>query len=99
MIKAQIIDIRDNRYMVEDQNKHIFIIGMQFKNVEYKPRLGDYIFISELVYNDPEEHITPKIYGPFTTLGYARKPEDMTERDFMVLVNDKGISVYQRYYG
>lgn len=99
MIKAQIVDIRDNRYMVKDQNNYIFIIGIQFENVDYKPRIGDHIFISELVYNDPEERITPKIYGPFTTLGYARSHYRMTEKDFIVIVNDDRMVVWQRYYG
>ena len=99
MKKLMLIDNTDNNYVFADENNIIYRTTMWFENFASKPQPGDYMFISEQVLDDPEERITPKTYGPFTTLGFARKLERMTERDFIVVVNDEIISVYQRYYG
>ena len=94
-----LIDNTNNNYVFVDENRIIYRITMWFENFASKPQPGDYMFISEKVLDDPEEKNTPKTYGPFTKLGYARKPEMMTEKDFIVVVNDDKMIVYQRYYG
>lgn len=99
MKKLMLIDNTNNNYVFVDENRIIYRITMWFENFASKPQPGDYMFISKDVLDDPEEIKTPKTYGPFTSLGFARKPERMTERDFIVVVNDEIISVYQRYYG
>lgn len=99
MKKVIIIDNTDNNYVFADENGTIHMAKMWFENFASKPQSGDYMFISESVITDPEEKITSKTYGPFTTLGYARRPERMTERDFIVVVTDDTMVAYQRYYG
>ena len=99
MKKLMLIDNTNNNYVFADENSIIYRITMWFENFASKPQPGDYMFISEQVLDDHEEINTSKTYGPFTTLGYARKPENMTERDFVVVVNDDGMVVWQRYYG
>lgn len=99
MRKVKVIDNSNNIFTIVDENRKIYRIIMWFENFATKPHPGDYMFISEQVLDDPEEINTPKTYGPFTTLGYARKPERMTERDFIVVVNNDRMDVYQRYYG
>lgn len=99
MIKVMIVDNTDNNYMFADENGTVHMSKMWFENFVSKPQPGDYMFISESVITDPEEKMTPKTYGPFTTLGFARKPEKMTEKDFVVVINDNGMVVWQRYYG
>lgn len=99
MKKLMLVDNSNNNYMFTDENSKIYRSTMWFENFASKPQPGDYMFISEQLLDDPEEINKPKTYGPFTTLGFARKPERMTERDFIVVVNDEIISVYQRYYG
>ncbi len=94
-----VIDNTNNNYMLADKNGTVHMAKMWFENFAPKPQPGDYMFIAESIITDPEERITPKTYGPFTQLGFARKPENMTEKDFIVVVNDNGMSVYQRYYG
>lgn len=99
MKKLMLIDNTNNNYVFADENSIIHRMTMWFENFASKPQPGDYMFLSEKVLNDPEEINTPKTYGPFTKLGYARKPEMMTEKDFIVVVNDDKMIVYQRYYG
>lgn len=99
MKKLMLIDNTNNNYVFVDESRIIYKITMWFENFASKPQPGDYMFISEQLLDDPEEINTPKTYGPFTKLGFARKPEDMTERDFIVVVNDERVVVYQRYYG
>lgn len=97
--KLMLIANTNNNYAFADENHIIYRITMWFENFASKPQPGDYIFISESIITDPEEINTPKTYGPFTTLSFAKKPENMTESDFIVVVNDEGMVVYQRYYG
>ena len=99
MKKLMLIDITDNNYVFVDESRIVYKITMWFKNFMSKPQPGDYMFISEQILDDPEEKNTPKFYGSFTKRGYARKPEKMTEKDFVVVINDKGMVVWQRYYG
>ena len=99
MKKVKVIDNSNNIFTIVDENRKIYRSIMWFENFATKPQPGDYMFISEQILDDPEEINTPKIYGPFTNLDYARKPEDMTERDFIVVVSDSGMVVHQRYYG
>ncbi len=99
MMKVMVIDNTNDNYMFTDKKGTVHMAKMWFENFASKPRPGDYLFIPESFITDPEEKTTPKTFGPFTKLGFARKPENMTERDFIVIVNDEGMSVYQRYYG
>lgn len=99
MIKVMVIDNTNDRYMFADKKGTVYRSTMWFENFASKPQPGDYIFISAKVLYDPEEINAPKTYGPFTKLGYARKPENMNEQDFIVVVNDELMTVYQRYYG
>ena len=99
MIKVKVIDNSNDNYMLADVNGKIHMSKMWFEKFASKPQPGDYMFIAEKVLYDPEEKITPKTYGPFTTLGFVRKPERMMEEDFIVIVNDEIMAVYQRYHG
>lgn len=99
MKKVKVIDKSNNIFTIIDENRKIYRNIMWFENFASNPQPGDYMFISEQILDDPEEINTPKTYGSFTTLGYARKPENMTEKDFIVVVNDDGMVVWQRYYG
>ena len=99
MKKVKVIDNSNNIFTIVDENRKIYRSIMWFENFASKPQPGDYMFISEKVLDDPEEKNTPKTYGPFITLGYARKLERMTERDFIVVANDDRTVAFQRYYG
>lgn len=99
MIKVMIIDNHNDYYTFSDENGKINRLTMWFENFATKPEPGDYMFISETFITDEEERTTPKIFGPFIGCKYARKPENMIESDFVVIVNDSGMRTYQRYYG
>ncbi len=99
MIKVNIIDAHNDVYMFTDGEGKIHMAKMWFEKFAVKPEVGDYMFISKSIITDHEERTTPKTYGPFTNLGFARNPENMTEKDFIVIVNDERMLVYQRYYG
>ncbi len=99
MIKVKIINNNGSDYMFADADGKVHMSKMWFENFATKPEAGDYMFISESLITDPEERITPKTYGPFTTSGYAKSPENMNEEDFVVIVSNERMLIYHRYYG
>lgn len=98
MTKVKIVKKRKNNFGVKDEWGYEYDLVMFFEDVEYEPQKGDYLFISNDIISDFEEVETPKYYGPFSMKAFVRKPERMTDVDFLVVLNDDRMVTYQRYY-
>lgn len=99
MTKVKIVKKRKYNFEVKDKWGYEYDLVMFFEDVDYEPQKGDCLFISNDILSDFEEVETPKFYGPFSMKAFVRKPEKMTDVDFIVVVNDNGMHTYQRYYG
>ncbi len=99
MEKTEIIRKYEYKFTLKNEKGKEYNLLILFENVDYEPQKGDYLFISEDILADSEELMTPKCYGSFTDKDYVRKPLRMTKDDFIVVSNDKRMTVYQRYYG
>lgn len=99
MVKVKIVKKHKNNFVAKDKSGNEYDLIMFFDDVDYKPKKGDYLFISSDILYDFEEVEIPKYYGPFSMKEFVRKPEKMTDIDFIVAVNDDRMVVYHRYYG
>lgn len=99
MNKLKILRRRGNQYRTKCSSGFEYDFTMFFEDVEYEPEEGDYLFISNDILLDFEECETPRFYGPYSMESFVRKPEYMTDVDFMIVVNDERMEIYHRYYG
>ncbi len=99
MTKVKIIEKHENTFEVKDEFGYEYDLVMFFDGVDYEPQKGDYLFISNDIFSDFEDVETPKFYGDFSMEAFVRKPERMTDVDFLVVLNNDRMVAYQRYYG
>lgn len=99
MIELEIINIKNNTYMLQDKDKKKYILNLEFFDIENKPKIGDCINISsELL--DPRyvEFSTNYIFGSLDSK-YGRKCKTLTDIDIIKLRTDESEIYLKRLYG
>ncbi|MDE5945685.1 MAG: hypothetical protein K2G63_00040 [Oscillospiraceae bacterium] len=86
-------------YVLEDEKNERYVYNISFINVKNPPEQGNFIFWSEKNCTDWEERNTLRTYGTFTTEGYGRIGEKTQDVDFIVVVTENDMYLFQRYYG
>lgn len=91
----------------DDATGDTYIGNFEFMDVDDPPVVGDVILWSSNNCTDPEEcrkihgqcYLGTRTYGPYTTAGYMRTGQDMTEMDVMIVVKPDDAYLLHRYYG
>lgn len=99
MKKLEIIEINNYEYHLKDDNNKTYIINIEFQDIDIKPNINDYIYISEELL---DKHY--KEYSNFYTFGslnssYGRQTEEDNDVDIIAIsINDKK-TYMKRLYG
>lgn len=86
MEKVKIINITDQIYTLENEDKNIYKKAFQFMNTKYIPNIGDIITIDESILEENNIYTFGDIYN--------KNKEDIIKID-----SNNSIIYLQRYYG
>ena len=99
MIKLKIVNIDGYEYNLEDENKHNYIINLDFFDIEEKPKIGGYIYINkELLNSKYEGYSTSYRFGSLANK-YGKKNISIDDIDVIRVIIDKTEIYLKRLYG
>lgn len=99
MKKLEIIEINDYEYHLKDDNNKIYIINIEFQDIDIKPNINDYIYISEkLLDKNYKEYSKSYTFGNIDSI-YGRKIEEDNDVDIIAISINNKKTYMKRLYG
>lgn len=96
MIKLKINNIENKyQYTLEDDNKKIYHLTIEFYDLEEFPEPNDAIYIYEDLLNDPKPILS---FGPLDGI-YGRTIESTNDPDLIILETKHTKTFLKKYYG
>ena len=99
MIKLKIINIDGDIYNLKDTKENNHTLNLEFFDIDKKPQIGDYIYMSSELLNPRYEGFsTNYVFGTLEDT-YGKKDIDLTDIDIIkVVINNLEIYL-KRLYG
>ena len=99
MVKLKIINISNYDYELEDMKENKYTLNLEFLDIEEKPKVGDYISISEELLNPRyEEYSTNYTFGNLDS-EFGREKLLPIDIDVIKLEMDSKEILLKRLYG
>ncbi len=99
MIKLKIVNIENYKYNLENEDKHNYVISLEFFDIEEKPKVGDYIYINkELLNSKYEGYSTSYTFGSLENK-YGKEDISINDIDVIKVVLEKMEIYLKRLYG
>ena len=99
MIKLEIINKNDYEYKVKDESGQIYILNLEFFDIQEAPKEKDYIYISEkLLDNKYDGYSTSYTFGELDSI-YGKENIELNDVDVIKLVINKNEIYLKRIYG
>lgn len=99
MIKLKIVNIENYKYNLEDEDKHNYVISLEFFDIGEKPKVGDYIYINkELLNSKYEGYSTSYTFGSLENK-YGKEDISINDIDVIKVVLEKMEIYLKRLYG
>ena len=99
MVKLKINNISNYDYELEDTKENKYTLNIEFLDIEEKPKVGDYISISEELLNPRyEEYSTNYTFGSMDS-EYGKDNLSPLDIDVIKLEIDKKEILLKRLYG
>lgn len=100
MVKLKILDIRENRYSLEDvKTKNNYVFHLDFYGLEKMPQVNDFLgFHEELLDTQYIEYSNAYQFGPLNKK-YGRDVKDSGNVDCIALIIDNNKIYLKRFFG
>ena len=99
MIKLQIININDYTYSLKDMNENEYKLNLEFLDVEERPKIRDYIYISaELLNPIYEGYSTSYTFGDLNNK-YGKNNLQQGDIDIVRIETENKMILLKRLYG
>lgn len=99
MVKLEIIKNDEFEYILEDEHGKIYDLNIEFLDIEYKPQIGDYIYINkELLNSKYEGYSTSYTFGDLKNK-YGKPGIEKNDIDVIKIEKDKLEIYLKRLYG
>lgn len=99
MVKLKIVNIDGYKYNLKDEERHNYIINLEFLDIEKKLEIGNYIYINkELLNPKHESYSTSYTFGSLENK-YGKENISINDIDVIKIILDKKEIYLKRLYG